>query len=272
MGALLAQHDDKNNIYYLSQTLIAYEVNYTPIEKACLAVVFASQKLRHYMLNNRTKLVAKINPLKYLLSKSTLTGRMAKWVMLLSEFDIEYINQKAIKGQVLADHLVEAPLSENQPLITRFPDESVLSLDESLEWKLYFDGSFTSRGSGAGILLLTPQGDLIPKAFKIGFPCTNNIAEYEALTSGLKLAIQWNIQHLSIFGESQIVIKQVNDDYQTKDEKLIPYKQLVDSLKTFRAYYIRVPHTNNRSVDTMATIGSLLEMSKDNSHHSFLVE
>lgn len=56
---------------------------------------------------------------------------MAKWVMLLSEFDIEYINQKSIKGQVLIDHLVKTPLSENQPLITGFPDESVLSLDES---------------------------------------------------------------------------------------------------------------------------------------------
>lgn len=61
---------------------------------------------------------------------------MAKWVMLLSEFDIEYVNQKAIKGQVLADHLVETPLSENQPLITGFPDELVLSLDESPEWKI----------------------------------------------------------------------------------------------------------------------------------------
>eukprot|EP01018_Ginkgo_biloba_P024698 Gb_11643 [translate_table: standard] len=185
MGALLSMMTKKKSIYYLSQTLIAYEVNYSPIEKACLAIVFALQKLRHYMLNNRTKLIAKIDPLKYLLSKSTLTSRMAKWVMLLSEFYIEYINQKSIKGQFLVDHLIEAPLSKNQPLIIRFPDESVLSLDESPEWKNYFDGSFTTCGSGACIFLLTPQGDLIPKAFKIGFPCTNNIAEYEALTSGL---------------------------------------------------------------------------------------
>jgi len=116
-------------------------------------------------------------------------------------------------------------------LITRFLDESVLSLDESPEWKLYFDGSFTTHGSGVGILLLMPQGDLISKAFKIKFPCTNNIVGYEALNSGLKLAIQWNIQHLSIFRDSQLVIKQFNDEYQTKDEKLIPYKILVDSLK-----------------------------------------
>eukprot|EP01018_Ginkgo_biloba_P006265 Gb_03991 [translate_table: standard] len=159
------------------------------------------------MLNNRAKLITKIDPLKYFLSKSTLIGRMAKCVMLLSEFDIEYVNQKSIKGQVLVDHLTEAPLSENQPLIIGFPNELVLLLDKSPEWKFYFDGFFTTCGLGAGIFLLMPQGDLIPKVFKIEFPCTNNIVECKALTSGLKLAIQWNIQHLSIFGDSQLVIK-----------------------------------------------------------------
>eukprot|EP01018_Ginkgo_biloba_P009830 Gb_19959 [translate_table: standard] len=157
------------------------------------------------MLNNKTKLVAKIDPLKYLLSKSALTGQMAKWVMLLNEFDIEYVNQKAIKGQVLADHLAEAPLSENRPLSIGFPDESILSLEESPEWTLYFDGSFTTHGSSAGIVFATPQGDLIPKVFRIGFPCTNNIAEYEALISGLKLAIQWNIQHLLVLERKSFI-------------------------------------------------------------------
>eukprot|EP01018_Ginkgo_biloba_P039365 Gb_08568 [translate_table: standard] len=189
------------------------------------------------MLNNKTKLVAKIDPLKYLLSKSALIGRMVKWAMLLSEFDIEYVNQKAIKGQVLVDHLAKATLLESHPLIIRFLNESILSLDESPEWTLYFDGSFTTHGSGAGILFVTRQGDLIPKAFRIGFPCTNNIAEYEALISSLKLAIQWNIQHLLVLGDSQLIIKQVNDEYQTKDEKLIPYKRMVDS---FKQYFVHI--------------------------------
>lgn len=51
-----------------------------------------------------------------------------------------------------------------------------------------FDGSYTSHGLGAGILLVTPQGDYIPKAFKLQFPSTNSIAEYEALVAGLKIA------------------------------------------------------------------------------------
>lgn len=53
------------------------------------------------MLNKEIKLIAKIDPLKYLLSKASLTGHTAKWVMLLSEFDIEYVDRKAIKIQVI---------------------------------------------------------------------------------------------------------------------------------------------------------------------------
>ena len=106
LGILLAQEDNNNKeraIYYLSHTLISYEMNYSIIEKACLEVVFASQKLRHYMLAHTTRLIEKINPLKYSISKAALTGRLAKWVMVLSEFDIQYVEHKAIKGQVIAD-------------------------------------------------------------------------------------------------------------------------------------------------------------------------
>lgn len=70
------------------------------------------------MLNNKTKLIAKIGPLKYLLSKVALTGRTAKWVMHLSEFDIEYVDRKAIKDQVFADQLAKAPLLGDHPILT----------------------------------------------------------------------------------------------------------------------------------------------------------
>lgn len=91
LGILLAQEDNDNKeraIYYLIRTPISYKMNYSIIKKACLAIVFSSQKLRDYMLSHTTWLVAKIDPLKYLLSKVALTRRLAKWVMILSEFDI----------------------------------------------------------------------------------------------------------------------------------------------------------------------------------------
>lgn len=69
-----------------------YELNYTPIEQAYLTVILAIAKLRNYMLMHKIQLIAKIDPLKYLLNKATLTGCLAKWVMLLSGFDIEYMD------------------------------------------------------------------------------------------------------------------------------------------------------------------------------------
>ena len=75
LGALLAQENDQGKekaIFYISRTLVNYELNYTFLEKACLVVVFASQKLHHYLLTHKVKLIAKIDPLKYLLSKMSL--------------------------------------------------------------------------------------------------------------------------------------------------------------------------------------------------------
>ena len=117
-------------------------------------------------------------------------------------------------------------------MLVDFPDEAIFNMDIANEWKLYFDGSHTRNGSGAGIMFFTPQGDFIPKSYRITFQCTNNIAKYEALIIGLKLVVQWHIQHLQVYGDSQLVIHQVNDDYETKDDKLMPYKQMVESLKT----------------------------------------
>lgn len=108
------------------------------------------------------------------------------WVMILSEFDIKYVDKKSIKGQVVADQLDEAPIEDHQPLLSKFLDEGILVTTQVNCWKLYFDGSHSQHGSGADILFLTPQGDSIPKASQIAFPCINNIAEYEALITRLK--------------------------------------------------------------------------------------
>jgi hypothetical protein len=80
-------------------------------------VVFSSQKLSHYIISHSIKLIAKIDLLKYLLAKVMLTRCMAKWVMLLLEFDIEYVEKNSIKGEVIIDQLAEAPLYVENPLI-----------------------------------------------------------------------------------------------------------------------------------------------------------
>lgn len=159
LGALLAQLDDEGKertIYYINRTLVGYELKYMLMEKACLAVVFSIQKLYHYILSHTVQLISKIGPLKYMLSRIVLIGCLVKWVMLLSEFDIQYIDRKALKEKAIVDHLADAPLVVDHPLIMEFLDEHFYLIEVQSLWKLYFDGSSTSHGSGIGILLVTP--------------------------------------------------------------------------------------------------------------------
>ena len=98
MSCVLGQHDETGRkeraVYYLSKKFTDYETRYTVLEKTCCALTWASQRLRHYMLNYTTMLIARVDPLKYLFEKPALTGRTARWRMLLSEFDIVYVTQK----------------------------------------------------------------------------------------------------------------------------------------------------------------------------------
>ncbi|PKU62781.1 putative mitochondrial protein [Dendrobium catenatum] len=86
-GALLAQFNEEgkqNALYYLSRCLLPTEVNYPLFEKHCLALIFAAQKLRHYMLSHKVNLISRINPLLYLMNQPTFSGRLARWSMILS--------------------------------------------------------------------------------------------------------------------------------------------------------------------------------------------
>ena len=102
----------------------------------------------------------------------------------------------------MADHLADFPLPEYQPLQTQFPDEDILFAmedskqkdpEDELQWHLYFDGAVNRRGKGIGAVLAMLQGELIPFARKMTFPCTNNEAEYEACILGLQVALKHNV-------------------------------------------------------------------------------
>ena len=109
MGCMLGQHDDSRKreraVYYLSKKFTACEMNYSLLEKTCYVLVWVAHRLRQYMLSHTTWLVSKMDPVKYIFEKPDLIGRIARWQVLLSEFDIVYVTQKAIKGSTLADYL-----------------------------------------------------------------------------------------------------------------------------------------------------------------------
>ena len=86
--ALLAQYREEtrkeNAIYYISKKMLPYEEKYSPLEKTCVALVWATRKLRHYMLAYKVLLIARMDPLKYLMEKSVQDRKTAKWLLLLS--------------------------------------------------------------------------------------------------------------------------------------------------------------------------------------------
>ncbi|KAH9316988.1 hypothetical protein KI387_018757, partial [Taxus chinensis] len=127
--------------------------------------------------------------------------------------DLKFIHQKSIKGQAIADQLADAPLSRNQPSNFDFPNESIatLSLDDTTyQMTLFFDGSKCQRGGGAGVILIPLGGEPMPLSFKLDFDCINNIVEYEALVLGLQVAYALDVKSINIFGDSQLVVNQVN--------------------------------------------------------------
>jgi len=107
MGYVLGQHDETGRkeqaIYYLSKRFTDCKQRYSALERTCCALAWATHRSRQYMLSHTTLLISKMDPIKYIFEKSALTGRIARWQMLLSEYDIQYVTQKAIKGSSLAD-------------------------------------------------------------------------------------------------------------------------------------------------------------------------
>ena len=103
MGCVLGQHDESGRkehvIYYLSKKFTDCETRYSLLEKTCCALVWAARRLRQYMLTHTTLLISKMDPIKYIFEKPTLSGRIARWQMILTEYDIQYTTQKSYKGE-----------------------------------------------------------------------------------------------------------------------------------------------------------------------------
>ncbi|XP_074326977.1 uncharacterized protein LOC141664919 [Apium graveolens] len=95
-------------------------------------------------------------------------------------------------------------------------------------WKLYVDGSSTAERSGAGLILISPEGFTIQQEITFAFKATNNQAEYEALISGLKLAKSLGISKMTVYNDSHIVVKR--GEYIVKDPTLAQYQAMVRNI------------------------------------------
>ncbi|CAM8928971.1 unnamed protein product [Rhodiola kirilowii] len=265
LGAMCAQETDERKeipLYYLSRTLVGAELNYSPIEKICLALVFAVQKLRHYMQAHTVHVVSKADPIKYILSRPVLSGRLAKWAMLLKQYDLVFVPQRATKGQAIADFFADHPVPAEWEFSIDLLGEDIFYIDVLPPWQMFFDGAVRRDGAGAGVVFVSPKNHLLPFSFTLTQLCSNNMAEYQALLLGLQMARQISIDKMDIYGDSQLVINQVLGDYEVRKDDLIPYhRHATQLLNEFDSISIgHVPRSANKLADALANLAANLAL------------
>ncbi|XP_051113167.1 uncharacterized protein LOC127239181 [Andrographis paniculata] len=136
LGAVLGQRVGRAShvIYYASRALNGAQLNYSTTEKEMLAIVFALDKFRSYLLGTKVFVYSDHAAMRYLMAKKEAKPRLIRWVLLLQEFDIEIRDKKGTKNLV-ADHLSRIPVeSEAVPVRESFPDEQLLSITTTHPW------------------------------------------------------------------------------------------------------------------------------------------
>nr|CAN64574.1 hypothetical protein VITISV_003431 [Vitis vinifera] len=233
---------EQKSIYYVSRALADVETRYLKMELTALALRSAVQKLRPYFQAHPV-VVLTDQPLRNILHKPDLTRRMLQWAIELSEFEIEFQPRLSMKGQVMANFVLEYSRRPNQH------QES----NEKEWWTLRVDGASRSSGSGVGLLLQSPTGEHLEQAIRLGFPASNNEAEYEAILSGLDLALALSVSKLRVYSDSQLV-----------DARMARYLTKVkDTLQQFIEWTVeKIRRTENGRVDALANIAASLPIKK----------
>ena len=128
-------------------------------------------------------------------------------------------------------------------------------------WKLSVDGAANAQGSGAGLILTSPEGIDIEYALRFRFHTSNNEAEYEAVIAGLNLFHSLEVDRLEICSDSQLVVRQIEDTYEAKSGRMILYLRKVrDLLKKFVLVQVRhVPRAENSRANALAKLATALQ-------------
>ena len=181
-----------------------------------------------------------------------------KWAIELSHFDIHFEPRQAIKGQALTDFIVECTFGA--------PEEE----NKVPEWTLFVNGASNSQGSGAGVVLTSPHGDVLEYSLRFSFPSSNNIAEYEALIVGMRLALQLHAERLTAHSDSQLVVQQFLGEYEAREPVMVQYLQRVRCLaRRFLAFeLVQINRSANNHADALSKLAS----SRDSSARTVRVE
>ncbi|KAK8924197.1 hypothetical protein KSP39_PZI019370 [Platanthera zijinensis] len=247
LSSVLVREEGKRQlpVYYVSRVLRKAELRYPILEKLAFALIISARRLRPYFQAHSIRVVTD-HPLRNIFEGVEHSGRLAKWSVELSEFDISFIPRLSIKAQAMADFLADYVVEVAEEELTR-----------PVPWKVMVDGASGRRSLGAGVILESPQGVRIEQTVVVHFPITNNQAEYEAVIAGLRLAGELGVHDVEVLTDSLVVASQINGEFEARDPTLQRYLAKVKGvIGTFQTFSIRhVPREDNEQVDQLAKHG-----------------
>ena len=172
------------------------------------------------------------------------------------EYDLAYEPLKSMKGQIVADFIVEHRIDLEQ--------EANLNIVSAVPWKLYFDGSVYSSGQGVGIVYISPHGTVFEASCRLDYLCTNNEAEYEALLFGLEILVDAGVTHVEAYGDSLLIVQQVAKICQCNSGSLNIYlDRCLDMISTLDYFHIsHVPRQDNWLANELAQQASGYHVSR----------
>ena len=168
----------------------------------------------------------------------------------------------SIKGKILVNLVAEF----TEPEIEELPP--VGNMDEKLvgtishyglpTWEVYVDGASNQKGSGIGLVLMSPEKVVIEKFLRLNFSATNNKAEYETLLVGMAMVQKMGGNSIKLFSDSRLVVSQVRGEFEAKDERIQGYLSQVKFLQLKFDFFdlLHVPRSGNAYADSLAMLAT----------------
>lgn len=148
-------------------------------------------------------------PIRKSMNKPEAARRIVQWTIEFSQFNIEYHPRTAVKAQALADFIAKFIIPK---------DDNATNKTE--QWIIWTDGSSAQKRGGVGIIIVTPDGEMLEYGVQLKFLATNNEAEYEGILMGLRLEKTLRAKDLLIQSDLKLVIGQIKGEYKAKEERM----------------------------------------------------
>ena len=263
LGAIILQKDPKTAlmrpVYFASRVMKATEKEYTPVERMVLALIFATQRFCSYLLPWHFVIITMEDTFPYVLQHMDVSARISKWIVQLQEFDYRVMveeSTRAALADILTHQFKERKTKKETKRSSQLAPPTVKEFEDA--FSLYFDGAYKRKEgkAAAGVVVFNPLNEkVMERGLILQEVSSNNEAKYAALLTGLEWCVSNNINRLNVYGDSMLIVKQVEGIWSCKSDKLASrlreVKSLLRKLPQVQIHY--VGRAKNYVADALAS-------------------